>query len=393
MTTTERAAIYPALRAAERCVAQPGVLPVRLFEILVPLWQVEISAQADDREPYDLVDKFVARAIAEGGVDTADGLAELLGLTRSFVDRVLHFLDLIGHVVRRGDLLALTPLGLRSLRDDTRYVQREARQKLLFDGLTMAPLPREHYAGDIVLLPRPSYQRFQALSAIALGVDGEFRFDAVTRLLERPDLDTFNVPHALRNVRILGVGQVYLPVYLVDVVLPDKRTSCLAFSQVAGERDTVMERLVAGVPGVRRVLDAEDSLDSATLWGNWLERRGLPARCVARLPNGLWRATLPASQFGEKPLFPLSKLGSFEVYQRSFLQLWCDDPTARRKTVSERGLALLSRRDITTRDNLAGHLASLSRQLAVDPVTIAELRESAERQRRYDQVNRIDGLT
>jgi hypothetical protein len=185
---------------------------------------------------------------------------------------------------------------------------------------------------------------------------------------------------------------VYLPVYLVAALLADGRPGHLAFSQVAGERDAAMERLVADTPAIQRLLAAEDRTDPATLWGTWLERRGLPARALARLPDGLWRATLPATQFGDGGKFPRYKLGSFEVYQRHFLQLWCADVDARRATVHERGLALLSRRDVATRDDLLDHLGRLARQLEVDPVGVAALRAFAERTHQYDRVRRIDAV-
>src|SRR5712664_3452247 len=106
-----RSAIYPVRRAAERCVALPGVRPLRVFATLFPLWQVEITAQVNEPQRYDLVDKFVARAIAECAIDTAAGLTGFLGLERSFVDRVLHFLDLIGHLEWHGESAVLTELG------------------------------------------------------------------------------------------------------------------------------------------------------------------------------------------------------------------------------------------------------------------------------------------
>jgi hypothetical protein len=392
-----RAPIYVARRAAERCVEQQGVLPIRLFATLFPLWQVEIRAQLHEAQPYDLVDRFVEQAIATCAIDTEAGLAVFLGLEPSFVRRVLHFLELIGHLSRRGGRVALTELGLRSVRDGARYVRKEGRQRLLFDGFTLAPLPRDYYAGDVVVLTEPEYQpkdrvRFQALSADVVGGERDFRPEAVQRLAERPDRERFNLPQELLDTEILAVSQVYLPVYLVDALLPDRSRRFVAFSQVAGDRDHLIETLVADTPAIRRVLEAEDPQDPDAVCGSWLEQRGLSVSTLAPLPNGTWRAVLPAGEFGDDGKLQLFQLGSFEVAQRYFFQLWCDDPATRRRTVLARASGIVQRKDVATREDLLGRLAALSRQLEVDPVDIAELRAFADRTGQHDRVDTIDAL-
>jgi hypothetical protein len=316
------APIYPAWRVAEHCVEQQGVSPIRLFPTLFPLWQVEIKAQLHEAQRYDVVDRFVEQAIVNCEIDTVDGLAAFLGLEPSFVRRVLRSLQRIGHIGQHGDRVRLTELGQRSVREGARYVPKEDRQGLLFDGFTMAPLPRDYYADDVVVLEQPDYRSFQALSAGVVG--GDFQVGAVQRLAERQDRELFNLPDELLATEVVAVGQVYLPVYLVDALLPDGQRQFLAFSRVAGDRDRLIEQLVVDTPAIRRVLEAEDPADPAQVCGAWLEERGLSAAALTRLPNGTWRAVLPAAEFGSNGGLEQFDPGSFVVAERYFFQLWSD---------------------------------------------------------------------
>ncbi|TCO52964.1 hypothetical protein [Actinocrispum wychmicini] len=380
MTTNTRSRhpIYPVRRALEHCLSLRDVRPSRIFATLFPLWQAEISAKVHDGQPYDVLDKFIERAITEGGVDTLDGLAGFFGLDRPLVERVLRFLTNIGHVTTDGPAYALTPLGRQSLLEGTRYVWKESRQNLLFDGFTTAPLPREHHSGRISVLHEPELPveatadrtRFQAL----IGDLANFRADAVQQLAGRTNRDKFNLRHELHDVTLVSVGPVYLPVYLIEVSMANGRTGCLAFSQVAGERDKFIESLVDDNPAILRTVAAEDAPDPAAVLGRWLERQGCRADALRRQPSGIWRATLPASEFGDDgERFRLHKLGSFEVSQRCFVQLWCDDETTRRRAARQRATQWLNTHDPTTQDDLVAHLRSLSRQLEVDPLTLGEL--------------------
>lgn len=399
--TTKRRVIYGVDRALEHCLSMPDVQPQRFFATLFPLWQVEISAKVYDSEPYDVLDKFIERAIEDGGIDSADGLAEFYGLERSLVDRVLYFLATIGHITKNGHTVTLTEFGRQSLRQDKRQVWKESRQKLLFDGFTSSPLPRKHYSDAVKLvrsseLPREKTldrSQFQALAGDVTGPTEGFNANAVQRLSELPDRDQYNLPHGLHEVEILNFDQVYLPVYLIEVVSAgSEKTGYLAFSEVDGERDSFVESLANGNPLIRRMLDAEDMPDPEARLGRWLEKHGYRADALCRQPNGVWRATLPAADFGDNgEKFRFTKLGSFQVDGRHFLQLWCDSAEIRRRTVRERGLRLLNLRELT-REALLNRLRSLSRQLEVSLVDLDELRSHAVLTNRPDRVKRIDEL-
>src|SRR5690606_22712159 len=130
-----REPLYDASRAVEDAAAIPGTRPVRLYRIALPLFAVEFDAVVEERRPYDLIDRFIVRSIAEAELRTVPEIAAFLGLEEAMVARALRFLGDVGHVVGRSDgTFALTELGARSVRGTARVVKHD-RQKLYFDGV------------------------------------------------------------------------------------------------------------------------------------------------------------------------------------------------------------------------------------------------------------------
>ncbi|WP_307961625.1 hypothetical protein [Salinispora arenicola] len=252
--------IYPAQRAIEHAVTVPGVRPARLFPVLWPLWQVETAAQVYDEQAYEVIDRFLVRGILEAGLHRSADLAAFYGLPTSLVERCLAFLTLIGHVRNTEGLVTLTPLGESSARADVRYVPKESRQQLLVERFTARPLPRSHYQGSLSLLPTPHVpaERVSDGSRFApLFSSSTFRPEIVTQLGEQPDRFDFNLPKQLRNLRVLGHQDAYLPAYLIE----DADGRLLAYSGVHGERDTFLESLCDRVPLIRTLIAAEPSQD------------------------------------------------------------------------------------------------------------------------------------
>ncbi|WP_308299099.1 hypothetical protein [Streptomyces sp. GESEQ-35] len=100
------------------------------------MWRVEVQADATEGEPYELIDRFLERGIAEAGLATADELAAFFALEPALVRQALQFLAAIRHIEEdRHGRLALTELGLRSVRDEIRCtVTQKDRRKLYLRG-------------------------------------------------------------------------------------------------------------------------------------------------------------------------------------------------------------------------------------------------------------------
>jgi len=158
---------YPEQRAVEDVAFAQQAVPTRIFAFLMPVWRVQIKATVTEGEPYDLIDWYLERGIAEGRLRTAGELAEFFALDPVLVDRALRFLRAIGHVTVSGEHLALTDLGDRSVREKVRYfVTRQDRRTLYFDAFASRPLTRPYYDPRAVTLLEP-----EAADGIARGRD------------------------------------------------------------------------------------------------------------------------------------------------------------------------------------------------------------------------------
>ncbi|MEU8271121.1 hypothetical protein AB0B89_28670 [Sphaerisporangium sp. NPDC049002] len=384
-------AIYPARRAVEHAVTVPGVRPVRLFAVLWPLWQVEITANVYDEQAYEIIDRFLVRAIAEGGIDGRDELIAFYCLQPSLVDRCLAFLTVIGHLTTDHGRLRLTELGLRSARAGVRYTLKESRQKLLFERYTGRPLPRRHYHGSVTVLPTPDVPedmladrtRFLPLYAATA-----FHPRMVDALAARPDRADYNLPGQLRGIGGGAAQDAYLPVYLIET---DNR-DLLAYTAIGAERDAFLEAVCRDVPAIHARIDAENRQDPRDLWTEWLAGTKLGAGQPRRLANGVWRVTLTPAAFSGPPKLPLSRVGSFQLRKHHFLQLWCDDAELRGRAVKERALAMARSHEVETQADLMGRIDALASQLEVTGPTIAQLRSYAKSNRLHDHLAHLDDL-
>lgn len=144
---------YPQERALEDAMFGRGLVPTRIFPLLLPVWEVEVKATVTDGRPYQLIDRYLERGIAEGGLGTRAELAGFFALDVSLVDRAVRVLGAIGHLTEHDGRLALTELGRRSQRDQVCYlIEREDRRKLYFDGFLSRPLTRPYYQASVVTL-------------------------------------------------------------------------------------------------------------------------------------------------------------------------------------------------------------------------------------------------
>ncbi|SNS44402.1 hypothetical protein SAMN05443665_100472 [Actinomadura meyerae] len=374
--------LYDAARAVEDAAAMPGTTPVRLHRIALPLFAVEIDALIEERQPYDLLDRFVGRAIAEAGLRTVPEIAAFLGLDEAMVERVLRFLGGVGHVAGLPDgSYALTDLGARSVRDDTRYVPKRDRQKLYFDGVLGGPLPAAYYGRKVVVWDRAqaTEQKWHRLMSHACA----FREDALQRLAERPDRRDFNVPDELREVAFRALDHAYLPCYVIRT-RTSGGPSLLAYSAVSDTHDEHLGRLCLGWPALTGTLDAGDSSDVRAEFGGWLAERDIDPAQLRWTDAGTLRLTLPATRFrahtaadGRKGTFPLVRLGSYVTARSHVLQLWCDDPRLRRAAILERALNRVTASRKLGAAEAEDFLARLSVQLETSPVTLDDLRRHA----------------
>lgn len=373
--------LYAQTRALEHAADLPGIRPVRIHALAFPLHAAELSAIIEERGPFDLLDRYVGLAIAEGGFTCLQDIAVFLGVSEHMVDRVLRFLGGIGHLEGSADALSLTERGLRSVRDDRRYTEKQERLRLYFDGVRCEPLRTAHYTRGVRILDRDAAyaQRAFRLLPEACG----FRPAAVGELARRPDRGEYDLPDELLNLEVLEVGRAFLPCYAVRAH-DGQRLTTLVYSGVAELRDHHLEEILNSWPTATHVMESADSEQPRDHFAEWMRERGIAPRALAWVDHYSFRLVLPPSRYlgrtvgaRKKGTFSLMMLGSYVAPRSHVLQLWCDDVPTRTKAVLARALtyATATRRTVP---EVTAFIERVCRQLETDSdVTIDDLRRDA----------------
>jgi hypothetical protein len=383
--------IYPARRAVEHATSIPGMSPLRLFPVLWPLWQAETTASVYDEQAYEMIDRFLVRAVMDAGLHRIDELTAFFGIPEALVRRCLKFLATIGHVREDAGTVTLTELGRYSAREGVRYEPKESRQEILIEQFTGQPLPRAYYQGSVPVFPGTQIpedrladrSRFQPLFAATM-----FRPEMVESLAQRPDRTELNLPRQLRDLRFTGKRDVCLPAYVIETA----GAGLLVYTALAAEPDAFFAGVCRQVPDVAQLINAEKKTDPREIWTEWLADGKAGPGTLCQLPSGIWRATLRAAAFGPDAGLSLSKVGSYELRKRHFLQLWCDDAGLRRRALIERGLAMTSASDITTAADMRQRVTALAGQLQVAEPSLTDLREYGHKHGMHAAIARLDAL-
>jgi hypothetical protein len=383
--------IYSAARAVEHACSLTGMVPRRVFAVLLPLWQVEISADVYEQQQFEVIDQFVVRAIGEGGLHDRDALIAFLGLPGDLVDRCLSFLRGLGHVTDAGPRLELTDLGRESIRAGIRYVVSTSRQTILIERQTGWPLPRAYYDAGVTVLRGPQLEdgqvcdstRFLRLFTIA-GFDPK----VLPWLEANPDRARFNLPIESRNLRRGEITEGFLPAYLIETT----DGQLLGYSALGEHRDEFVEQVFEATQ-VRRLVEAEDEPDPAQLWREWLAQKlEYGSGALEQLPDGRWRVVLQAGDFGEPPKLPLAQLGTYLVREHDFLQVWCAGESTREAALYQRSLDVSGLPEVTTEAELLARMRNLAGTLQVPEITMEQLREHAQRVGEGARLDRLDAL-
>lgn len=388
MSTNGRLIRYPEERALEDAAFAQGLMPTRIFALLLPIWRVDVRACVTAAEPYALIDRYLELGIGTAGLDSVTGLAGFFGLDDVVVERTLRFLAGIGHVTMAGGRVALTELGQRSVRDGKRYlVTRQDRRTMYFDGFGSRPLTREYYDSRVV-----TFLTYSAAAAAAGAREWPrfmlvyspfgFRREALPSLAGLADRELYNLPEGIDQPESLGEEVVYLPVYVVRAVSRDRKLRYLAYSQAGDQADAELSTLCERTAGVAGVLENEELAGSGSSGSSgsgaerardWLERQGVDGHSVVRLDSGMVRATLPGRCFGGAGPLSLSKVGSFVMLGGDFFHVWCDDERVRRAALVERVDAYLRSAIRMDRLDAEGLVGRIGRQLDLGEVDLVRL--------------------
>ncbi|RZQ64824.1 hypothetical protein [Amycolatopsis suaedae] len=374
------------MRALEDVAFGRDLQPTSLFSLLMPIWQVEIKATVTEGRDYGLIDRFVERGIAEGGLHTAKDLARFLALDEPLVDRALRFLEQVGHLTKQHDRFALTELGLRSHRDHVCYViEREDRRKLYFDAFRSHPLGRAYYDPTVVsLLTVPQVKAATSANGggrfLMLWSTNGFRRQALAELANHADRDRYNLPARIDRPESLGEQLVYLPIYAIRAVDQRGRTHYLAYSQVADTADMDLSELCQTTPEIFQLLEREDLVARPDLQrdriAEWLHRNEVDTCRPTQLDQGGWQVVLPAEAFEPAGKIPLNTLGAYAVLHGCVLRVLCEDELSRKRGLLARTNSYLTAYSRVTTDELSRRIGRVARQLGL-PTALSAVRAIA----------------
>jgi hypothetical protein len=393
--------IYHPRRALEHMQTVQGIKPVRVFAILFPLWDVETTAVQEEKRPYELLERYVERGMDEGQLHTVEELTSFFGLQREMVEKILLFLETIGHVKHSGMYWELTPLGYKSVREQEKYVEQEKHVRFYFDAYTSKPLRKEHYDGrkvhifsldeaEEVLHTKTWGYRFHLVSSMR-----EWQPLALRELEARVDRADYNVPPEMQGIQVVqndahAVQLAYIPMYIIETTrqvsgsvsaqgYSGQKPYYLVYTGIRDLRDSYFETIINSNNTVYAALRGEKVWSQQDLWRDWLQDHKITNALPLERPDGTWQISLPVSAFaGSSAKFPTTRVGEYELSKGYVLQIWCDDRVVRRKAVLDRTLQLVKNQQrYIKKQTVQEQLLLLTKQLQTDPVSFNDLRQRA----------------
>jgi hypothetical protein len=377
-------------RVAEDTLYGMGAAPTRLCRLLLPVWRVQVRATVYDTEPYDLIDRYVAAAIADGGLESVAEIAAFYGLDPTVVGGAVRFLTSVGHVSRDGGL-ALTEIGLRSVRDGRRYRRSlEDRRQLYFEGFTYRPLAKAYYDDRTVTFVEGMEQDdFTPVLRFPPRGPGPDALDALAGLPAN-ERTRFNLPEQVIAPSLAEAPRlVYLPAYVVRAVYKTGAVEYLAYTQAADEADLEWSRVCTAAVEVAALMENEyqsgDRVGEERVARRWVERvfTGTPGVRQASFGwrDGVLTVALPAAAFAAERM-PRHVGSLISMDGGWFFRLWCNDQGVRETGLLDLADRFLGSRPWVDPDAATKRLARFGRQLgvgALDPAAIGELARKAGR--------------
>lgn len=405
MATTERQILYDPRRAIEHVQTLPGITPIRLFAILFPVWHVETTTTQEQGRPYELIERYIERSIEDAALYTVRDIADFLGLDSKLVEKILLFLETIGHVTSSKEIWSLTPLGRKSVQEGKKYTSKEARHILYFDGFYSQPLLQEHYNNRLHILSEGEADEMSRL--YSKGARGykfsslfslhPWRPEMLSALERRTNRSHYNLPEELHGLQPLNVMQVYLPIYIIEARKqsgPSTLTQYIAYTHVKGRRDEFFEHIINSSRDISLALAVEQGMEANELWSSWLKKKGLHNILPQQLANGIWQVVLPKEAFRtEQTELSIASIGTYHLERGYFLQIWCDDVQIRREAALDRTLKIIQkRRKSITKTDIEENLHIFANQLRTRDFYLEDVRQRAVETGMKDVLSILSGL-
>jgi hypothetical protein len=378
-TSSSKYLLYSHYKALDQ-VQELGLIPLRLFRVLYPLWRVRVDGRQRITTEFDELEWYLERSLLEAGFGSVRELAAFFGLEQGLVQKLIKQAHEIGHITGNDEHLSLTELGLASVKARARYDDQITSTELYFDALGSVPLSPEHYKIPI-LETLPEKTPFQAFYQF----DQTWQPDALTQMLKSPEKQRFNLPDESTAVQLLNQEPAYMPAYFIEVRenKADSPPRLLVFSQVRGLHDTVLEEAVNRDPTVYRALKAKTDSRAESV-RRYFEQSGLKKDAWYLNENGQWgaqvmvdgRVFLPDSDPDEVESGRLSlrSVGRYTLIYDWCIWVVCDDANVRKRAATEQLLEWLQSANATpSQVEINRKLASLCQRLSIELLPVTDI--------------------
>ncbi len=255
--------IYSFQKALDETLALGGV-PRRLFRVLYPIRVIKAFGRQRLAVDMEEILWFLERGIYEVGLKTEEELQIFFGLDSKSVEKLIGFLMQVGHIHVSGNELALTELGMDSVKESVFYQEQETNFSLYFEAFGNSPLPQEYFrikmcedissAPGFLVFP-PIYRDWDPM--------------ALQNLQKRADKSKYGVFEEVTLIQSSHEATlVYMPIYIVERMLGGSDTlnapPFLVFSNVPGYRDGALEQAINQEPMIHEMLEnSSEDMDNA----------------------------------------------------------------------------------------------------------------------------------
>ncbi|UMZ74704.1 hypothetical protein [Natranaerofaba carboxydovora] len=123
--------------------------------VYYPLADLELETIESSSEEFETIEHSVLELIY-GGVKDIQMIADMMGLTPKYIEKLVKILEGYGHVLD----FELTALGMQSVRDGVKYQKYSTRQKVQVDPLSGSLITREMHQPRVGLLSEEDTNRY-----------------------------------------------------------------------------------------------------------------------------------------------------------------------------------------------------------------------------------------
>jgi len=379
------------------------VRPIRIEQVLFPVYQVTAAEEQRLADTYEDLERFIMRAIVTLGIHRVDDIGTFYGLDTPLVRDVISKLVLSKHLTGSPDsAVYVSPIGQKSLDENVLYVVNGSKI-LRFDAFSFQPLPRRLYGYSLIRDVQGNRGVREFAHFTSWDMDNDSAVDKLLTNLERAEL---NVPDEVVSLKAdddsVEIG--YLRLCLLRVLYDGVAKT--HFYTTETHREPFVERIMATHTDVVDYLlgaypnDIDKAIVALALKQEW----GIDENAfILRRDTDGYTATMPPNAIAayhskanlRRPLDTRDNLVGKYVFARSHvIRLWSDDLDVRHDEAcrylahkldyvsSERDERMAKKKGYTSVDDLITasvqrYIEATIRLFEIDELSLKQVRQIA----------------